>query len=66
MMTTGDRAEDYFYSLLETDANSPVSKFQQKYSMGDLFRFAESYHRWMKLKEEKKTKLKTSNDGCSK
>lgn len=38
-------AEEYFDSLLSTDANCPVDVYAHKYNRADLFRFAEAYHK---------------------
>ena len=43
--------EEYFDSLLSTDANCPVDVYAHKYNRADLFRFAEAYHR-DKLRDE--------------
>ena len=42
--------EEYFDSLLSTDANCPVDVYAHKYNRADLFRFAEAYHE-AKMKE---------------
>ena len=43
--------EEYFDSLLSTDANCPVDVYAHKYSRADLFRFAEAYYK-SKFKEQ--------------